>query len=396
MHKRLITLVLVLLFVALIGTACAPAAPAEEEPMEEPMEEPAEEEAAEEPAEEVAEEPAEEAAADEPCVKAAFVYWSPIADGGWTKAHDDGRVYLEENLDCVETAYVESVQTAADTERVLRQYARDGFDVIYTAGFDYMDPTVNVAEEFPDTYFENCSGFKLADNAGNYFAAMEEARYLTGIIAGHMTETNEIGYLAAFPIPEVVRGINGFALGVKSVNPDATVHVIWTNTWYDPGTEREAAEALLDLGADVLAQHQDSTAFIDAAKERGAWAIGYDADMSWAGPETVLTSAVFNWGAYYLHKTTQVMNGEWVQEEWWGTMSELAIDIAPMGDMVPQEVQDEVMVAREAIINNELNVFAGPLVDNEGNEMVPEGEALSHGDALGMSWFVDNVSGSVD
>jgi basic membrane protein A and related proteins len=409
MEMKLTTLRIlsILLVLGLLLAACAPAAPAEEAPAaEEPAaevpaaEEPAAEEpAAEEPAAEepAAEEPAAEepAAADEPVAKVAFVYWTPIADGGWTYAHDLGRLYLEEQIPGVETAYVESVQASADTERVLRQFAREGYDIVFTTGFDYMDPTIKVAEEFPDTYFANCSGYKTAPNSDTYFVGVEEARYLSGMVAGRMTESNIIGYVAAFPIPEVVRGINGFALGVKAVNPDAKVQVVWSNSWYDPGIEREAAESLLAAGADVLAQHQDSTAAIEAAKEAGAYGIGYDADMGWVDPDTVITSAIFIWGPYYVHKVQQIIDGKWELEQYYGHISDGLTDISPYGTKVPQEVQDEVDVAREQIISGELEIFAGPIFDNEDNEMVAEGAVMTLDELLSWQWFVDNVIGKV-
>ena len=267
--------------------------------------------------------------------------------------------------------------------------------MVFTAGFDYMDPTIKVAEEFPDTYFENCSGYKTADNAGNYFVAIEEARYLSGMVAGRMTESNIIGYVAAFPIPEVVRGINGFALGVAAVNPDAVVQVVWSNSWYDPGIEREAAESLLAAGADVLAQHQDSTAAIEAAKEAGVYGIGYDADMNWVDDDTVITSAIFIWGPYYVYKVQQIIDGKWELEQFYGHMSDGLTDIAPYGGKVPQEVQDEVNAARDQIIAGELEIFAGPISDNAGTEQVPEGSVMELGDLLGWQWFVENVVGEV-
>lgn len=200
-------------------------------------------------------------------IKAAFVYVSPIGDAGWTYMHDQGRQFIEKKYG-IKTAYTENVAEGGDDERVIREYAEQGYDVIFTTSFGFMDATITVAKDFPDTIFEHCSGYKTAENVGTYFGRMYQARYLTGIVAGAMTKTNKIGYVAAHPIPEVIRGINAFALGVKKVNPEAKVYVVWTGTWYDPAKEKEAAISLLDEGCDVIAQHQDSPAAQQAAEEK--------------------------------------------------------------------------------------------------------------------------------
>ena len=234
-------------------------------------------------------------------IKVGFVYVGPVGDLGWTYAHDQGRLALEEALPNVETGYQENVpENPADAERVIRQFAQDGYDVIFTTSFGYMDPTINVAKDFPDTTFIHISGFKTADNVGTGFGKIEEPRFVSGQLAGAMTESNQIGYVAAFPIPEVIRGINAFTLGVREVNPEATVRVVWTNTWFDPAKERAAAEALLDGGADVIAQHQDTAGPQQAAEDRGLYGVGYNADMAPLAPEAVLTSAIWNWGPYYI------------------------------------------------------------------------------------------------
>jgi len=212
--------------------------------------------------------PASAAAQNQP-VKVAFIYVGPVGDAGWSFAHDQGRKYLEKNLPGVKTAFVESVPEGADAERVLTQFARDGYRVIFATSFGYMDAVINVAKRFPDVRFEHCSGFKTAPNASTYFGRIYEARYLSGVVAGKMTKSSLIGYVAAHPIPEVIRGINAFTMGVRSVNPKAKVRVVWTNTWYNPASEKEAAKALLDAGCDVIAQHQDTPGPMQAAEERG-------------------------------------------------------------------------------------------------------------------------------
>lgn len=229
-------------------------------------------------------------------LKIAFVYIGPPGDMGWTYEQERGRLAVQKAFgNKIETKYIENVPEGPDAERVIRQYAVAGFDMIFTTSFGYMDPTLAVAKDFPNVIFEHCSGYKTAANMATYFGRIEEARYLTGIIAGRMTKSNVIGYVAAFPIPEVVRGINGFTLGVRSVNPKAQVKVVWTNTWYDPVKEREAAVALLDSGADIIAQHQDTTEPQKAAQERGKLSIGYDSDMGKFVGDSVLASATWNW-----------------------------------------------------------------------------------------------------
>ncbi|NMC00770.1 MAG: BMP family ABC transporter substrate-binding protein, partial [Chloroflexi bacterium] len=232
--------------------------------------------------------------------KVAYIYIGPPGDLGWTYEHDRGRKVMEQALgDQVEVTYIESVPEGPDAARVIRQYAQQGYNMIFATSFGYMDPMLEVAQEFPDVYFEHCSGYKTAANMSTYFGKIEQPRYLSGIVGGMMTKSNIIGYVAAFPIPEVIRGINAFTLGVRSVNPQAEVRVVWTNTWYDPVKEREAAVALLDQGADIIAQHQDTTEPQKAAQERGALSIGYDSDMRAFVGDTVLTSPIWNWGGYY-------------------------------------------------------------------------------------------------
>lgn len=278
MHKNRWILLSALLIVAILLGACGKA---EEAAVEEP--------AAEEPTtEEVAEEPAEK-------IKVAFIYIGQPGDLGWTYEHDRGRLMLEEALgDKIETVAVPDVPEGPDAEKAIRDVVEAGAKIVFTTSYGYMDPTAAVAAEYPDVIFEHCSGYLTADNMANYFGRIEQPRYLAGIVAGSMTESNFIGYVAAFPIPEVVRGINSFTLGVRSVNPDAEVHVVWTNTWYDPVLEREAAVALLDEGADIIAQHQDTTEPQKAAQEAGKLSIGYDSDMAKFVGDTVLTSPMWN------------------------------------------------------------------------------------------------------
>jgi len=349
------------------------------------------------PTEEPAEEPTEEPAAEEGLpVKAAFVYIGPPGDLGWTYEHDRGRLILEDELgEAVETTYIEDVPEGPDATRVVRQYAQEGWDVIFTTSFGYMEPTHEVAEEFPNVIFEHCSGFMTRENMATYFGRMYQPRYLSGIVAGEMTESNIIGYAAAFPIPEVIRGINAFALGVRSVNPDAEVRVVWTNTWYDPVVEREAAEALLDEGADIIAQHQDTTEPQKAAAERDALSIGYDSDMADFVGDTVLTSPQWDWGTYYVDTVQDIIDGTWETHQFWGGLETGIVKLAEMSPLVPEDVVEQVTSERDRITDTDWDVFCGPINDQDGNEAVADGECMSDEDMLNMDWFVEGVVGEL-
>jgi len=328
-------------------------------------------------------------------VKAAFIYVGPVGDAGWSFAHDQGRKYLERNLPGVNTAFVESVPEGADAERVLTQFARDGYKVIFATSFGYMDAVINVARKFPDVRFEHCSGFKTAPNAATYFGRIYEARYLSGIVAGKMTTSNLIGYVAAHPIPEVIRGINAFTMGVRSVNPGAKVRVVWTNTWYNPASEKEAAKALLDAGCDVIAQHQDTPGPMQAAEERGKYGISYNSPMMQFAPRAVLTGPVWNWGPYYVKRVREVMDGTWKTGQYWGPMADGIVDLAPFNKAVPADVVKLVNGKKRDIIRGRLHPFAGPVKDNTGKVIVPAGRTLSDAEMLSFNWFVEGVEGTL-
>ncbi|HUG75717.1 MAG TPA: BMP family ABC transporter substrate-binding protein [Acidimicrobiia bacterium] len=327
-------------------------------------------------------------------LKVAFVYVGPIGDAGWTWAHDQGRLYLEENLEGVETTFLESVPEGAEAQRVFEDLAEDGYDLIFGTSFGYMDPMLAAAANYPDVVFEHATGYLQADNLGNYFGAAEEGRYLTGLAAGAATTTNLIGYVAAFPIPEVLRGINAFTIGVREVNPDAQVQVIWTNTWFGPDLERQAAEAALDAGADVIAMHQDSPAPGQAAEARGARWVGYNSDMSQFAPEAWLTAPVWDWGPFYLQRAREVLDGTWTSESFYGDMAGGMVSLAPFGDSVSQETRDLIESRRAAIIDGTFDIFVGPLYDQSGALIYDEGVVPSLGELLGTDYFVQGVIGS--
>lgn len=328
-------------------------------------------------------------------LKVGFVYVSPVGDEGWSYAHDQGRKAMEA-LPYVETTFMESVPEGPDAERAFLNLARKGYDVIVGSSFGYMDPMEKVARQFPKATFMHCSGYKSGPNMTAYFGRMYQARYLTGMVAGAMTKKNEIGFVAAFPIPEVVRGINAFTLGVRAVNPDAKVRVVWTRTWYSPDDEKKAAEGLLDVGVDVIAQHQDSAGPQEAAEARGVYSVGYNTDMSAVAPKAHLTSAVWHWTDFYLDFIDQVHKGTWQNGNFWYGLDSGLVGIAPYGAMVPQDVRDRVDAAQEDIKSGKLMVFAGPVKDQAGTVRVPEGQVAPDQDLLSMDWFVEGVVGTTE
>lgn len=328
-------------------------------------------------------------------MQVGFIYVSPIGDAGWSYAHDVGRQAVEE-IPGVKTSYVESVPEGPDSERVMLNMARKGFDVVFATSYGYMDPMLKVAKQFPNTVFMHCSGFKTADNMGNYFGRMYQARYLTGIVAGSMTKTGTLGYVAAFPIPEVIRGINAFTRGVRSVNPKAEVRVVWTKTWYDPATEKEAAKSLLAVGADVIAQHQDSPGPQEAAQEKGVYSVGYNSDMSAFAPKAHLTAAVWNWGPFYVQTVKEVQAGTWKSQASWPGLKEGIVGVAPYGPMVPESVRKKVEAEKGRILGGQDPVFAGPVRDQKGDVKVPGGSAPTDEELLGMTWFVEGVIGTLE
>ncbi len=329
--------------------------------------------------------------------KVAFVYVGPVGDGGWTFAHDQGRKYLVEKVPNVETTFIENVpETPTDAERVITELAQKGNKMIFTTSFGYMDPTINVAKKFPNVYFEHATGYKTAPNVATYQVRQYQPRYLAGIIAGKMTKSNTIGYVAAFPIPEVIGGIDAFTLGARSVNPNAKVKVIWTNTWYDPAIEKAAAKSLLDAGADILAQHQDTPATIQAAQEAGKYAFGNDSIMESYGPKAHLASPYWNWGIYYADRVKAAIDGTWKSGEYFGGYKEGVVDLSPLNNpAITDDIKKLVEDKKAAIKAGTLDVYAGPIKDQKGAIKVPEGKKLEDKDILGMDYFVEGVDGTV-
>ncbi|SHK40271.1 BMP family ABC transporter substrate-binding protein [Paramaledivibacter caminithermalis] len=327
--------------------------------------------------------------------KVGFIYVGPIGDGGWSYSHNEGRLYLENELG-VETIYRESVPEGQEVEKVMNDMIDQGAKVIFATSFGYMDYVEKVSKEHPEVKFLHCSGYKTTENMSNYFGRMYEPRYLAGIVAGLKTKSNKIGYVAAFEIPEVIRGINAFTLGVRSINPDAKVIVRWTHTWYDPAKEKEAAKSLLDEGADVIAQHQDTAGPQQAAEEAGAYSIGYNTDSFDKAPKSYMTAPIWNWGPYYVEQVKAAMEGNWKSHSYWGGMKEQIVKLAPLSENAPEKATEKVKEAEEKILNGNLNVFTGPIKNQEGKIVVEEGKILTDSEMLSMDWFVEGVEGKIE
>ncbi|MGR3312823.1 BMP family ABC transporter substrate-binding protein [Roseovarius indicus] len=329
--------------------------------------------------------------------KVGFIYVGPIGDGGWTYEHNQGRLAIEEHFgDKVETVYQESVPEGADAERAITQMALQGADLIFTTSFGYMDPTVNVAKKFPDVKFEHATGYKTADNVSTYSARFYEGRAVQGHIAGKMTESNIIGYIASFPIPEVIRGINSAYIHAKKVNPDVEFKIIWAYTWFDPAKEADAATALIEQGADVILQHTDSTAPQAAAEKAGnVITFGQASDMAEYKPTPRVSSIIDNWKPYYIERTQAVMDGTWESQQTWDGIGPGMVEIGEITDAVPADVKEEALAMKEAMANGEYHPFTGPLKKQDGSDWLAEGETADDDTLLGMNFFVEGLQGEI-
>ena len=337
------------------------------------------------------------ASADAPKDKAkgGFIYVGPTGDHGWTYRHDIGRQQVEEAYgDRVETTFVESVPEGADAERVLTQMALQGADIIFATSFGYMDPVINVAKKFPNVKFEHATGYKQSENAANYGLKLYQARHVQGIIAGMMTKTNTICYIASFPIPEVMREINTFYLGAKKMNPDVDLKITWVYTWYDPGKEKDAAVAMIQQGCDIVAQHTDSPAPLQAAEEAGVLGFGQASDQMKFAPNAQLTATIDNWGPYYIRKVGQVLDGTWETGDYFGHMNEGAVQMAPFANM-PADVQAEAQRVKDAISAGELFGFTGPINKQDGTPFLAEGEVATRQQLDTMMFYVEGITSQV-
>ena len=331
-----------------------------------------------------------------PPLKVGFVYVGPIGDAGWTFAHDLGRKHIEAKFgDRIRTTYVEKVPEGADAERVIRDLVAQGNTVIFATSFGYMDAMEKVARDHPNVKFEHATGYKTSENLRVYEARFYEDAYMAGVIAGRMTKTGTLGFVGSFPIPEVLRNINAYTLGALSVNPKVSTKVVWVNTWFDPPKESEAAQALINAGADVLLQNTDSTAVLQTAEKNGKYAFGWDSDMSAFAPKAHLGSCIVDWGPYYEKTINEVLNNTWKTEVTkWGTR-EGTNDLIKIADFVPAEVKDEVAKIKAGLKDGSFAVFKGPVVDNTGKEQLADGVVADEKWKGSIGFFVKGVEGKV-
>jgi basic membrane protein A and related proteins len=329
-------------------------------------------------------------------LKVAFVYVAPITEAGWVHQHERGRQAVEAAFaGKVKTSYVENVPEGADSERVIRDLAKQGNKLIFTPSFGYMEPTLKVAKDFPDVKFESITGYKTAPNVAVANARYYEGRYLAGIAAGRMTKTNVAGYVAGFPIPEVLQGINAFTLGMRSVNPKAQVKVVWLGAWFDPPRERDAAMTLFNQDVDVIAFHTASTAVMAAAQERGKMAVAYHSDMRKTAPDAQIVAVTHHWGDYYVSRTQALLEGQWKSGNYWGGVRQAMVRAGDFGPKVPRQVQEEVLRRQSDIAKGKVLPFAGPITDNEGKQVVAKGQTMTDEQILSMNFLVAGVQGKV-
>jgi len=329
-------------------------------------------------------------------VKAAFVYVTPVFDTGWTHQHDQGRKAVEKTLGTsVKTTIVENVAEGADAERVVRDLAQQGHNIIFTTSFGYMEPTLKVAKEFPNVKFESITGYKTNANVSVANARYYEGRYLAGVAAGRMTQSNVAGYVAGFPIPEVLQGLNAFTLGMRSVNPQAQVKVVWLNTWFDPAKERDAAFALFNQSVDVISFHTASNAVMVAAQERGKMAIAYHSDMRKVAPDAQLMAVTHEWGRYYSQRVADVQKGQWQSGNVWGGLKEGMVRVGDFGPKLPAKVRTEIEQIQKDIVAGKLHPFQGPFSDQDGKRLVAAGQKLTDVEILNMNYGVAGLVGKI-
>ncbi len=330
-------------------------------------------------------------------LKVGFIYVGAVGDGGWNYQHDQGRLAVAaEYGDKVETIFQENVAEGADTERALTQMVLQGAGLIFTTSFGYMDATINVAAQFPDAKFEHATGYKTAPNVSTYDARFYEGRAVTGHIAGRMTKTNKIGYIATFPIPEVVQGINAFYMGAKKANPAVEIVVVWVFTWFDPAKEADAAKAMIEQGVDVITQHTDSTAPMAAAAEAGnVVSFGQASDMAAFSPSPRVTSIIDNWAPYYIKRVGQVMDGTWASERSWGGLAQGVVQMGEITDAVPADVKAEAEALIAAISDGSVHPFTGPINKQDGSVWLADGVVATDEELSGLNFYVEGIVGDI-
>ncbi len=329
-------------------------------------------------------------------VKVGFVLVGPANDGGWSQHHAESAHQMQEHFgDAVELSIVENIPEGPDAERVLTQMALSGHDLIFTTSFGYMDPTINVAKKFPNVKFEHATGYKMADNVAVYSARFYEGRAVMGTIAGHMTKSNVLGYIASVPIPEVVRGINSAFLHAKKVNPDVTMKIIWLYTWLDPAKEADAAAALIEQGADIIFQHTDSTAPLAKLAEVGGYGFGQAADMAEYAPAPRISSIIDNWAPYYIARTQAVIDGTWTAINTWDGIAPGMVGIGEFSSEIPADVQAEAQAIVDATVAGTYHPFTGPINKQDGSIWLAEGEIADDGALAGLNFYIEGIEGDL-
>jgi simple sugar transport system substrate-binding protein len=329
-------------------------------------------------------------------VRVGFIYVGPVGDYGWSYQHDVGRKAIEAKFgDKVKTTYVENVSEGPDAERVIRELAARGQDIVFTTSFGFMNPTIRVAKQFPNVKFEHATGYQRAPNVATYNVRFYEGRAVIGTIAGHMTKSGIVGYIGSVPIPEVAMGINAFTLAAQKIRPDIQVKVVWVNSWYDPGKEADAAKTLIDQGADMISQHTDSPAPLQVAENRGVYGFGQASDMRAFAPKAQLTAIVDDWNDYYISRVQAVMDGTWKSHDVWNGLASGMVKMAPYGDAVPANVREAADSVKDAIIARKLHPFTGPIKNQSGQVVIPEGKTATDEQLAKMDWFVQGVQGKL-
>jgi len=328
-------------------------------------------------------------------IKVGFIYVGPIGDHGWTYRHDIGRLDVEKHFgDKVETVYLENVKYGPDSERAIRAMAKSGADIIFATSFGYMEPMLKVAKEFPNVKFEHATGYKQSKNMATYGLRLYQARHVQGVIAGLMTKTNKICYVGAFPIPEVIREINTYYLGAKTVNPDVDIDIVWVNTWYDPGKEAQAADVMIAEGCDMVAQHTDSPAPLQTAEKAGVLGFGQASDQYKFAPKAQLTATIDNWSPYYISKVQAVIDGTWKTGDYFGHMNDDVVQMAPFTNM-PADVKAKAQKIKDDIKNGKYFAFTGPIKDNTGKIQLKAGEIADDAHLNSMMYYVEGIDAKV-
>jgi basic membrane protein A and related proteins len=327
-------------------------------------------------------------------IKVGFIYIGPPGDAGWTYSHDEGRKHIEEAVEGVETTFLDSVPEA-NSGPAIDQLVAQGNKVIFATSFGYGDTVIQKAQQYPDVVFEHATGFQRAENVSTYFVQHWEPSFLLGVIAGHMTKSNTLGYVGTFPIPEVIRDANAFTMGARSVNPDAKVKIVFISTWFDPPKEKQAAKSLLDAGADVLFGISDSPSVLEEAEANGALSATWNSDMNRFGPKAYLSSVVLNWGGYYAERVEAARDGTWKSHDYWGTLADGDVELAPYGESVPEEVRAEVDEKLAGFKDGSFKPFMGPIRDQAGQVRIEEGQEITFEQWVQMDWLAEGVEGKL-